>query len=72
VQSTLQYDVVTQQPQIEEVLLAYGFDLITDPAARQLFAPSVCLAQTCRLKGVPEDAFLAMISSVKRLCVCPL
>ena len=55
------YDVVTQHPQTEEVFLAFGFDLIRNPAARQVFARSVSLAQACRLKGVPEDEFLGAL-----------
>lgn len=52
------YEVVTHYPRTEKVFLAYGFDLITNPVARQVFARSVSLAQACRLKGVPEAEFL--------------
>jgi hypothetical protein len=49
------YDVVTRHPETEEVFLRYGFSLITNPAARRVFARSVSLAQACRLKGVALD-----------------
>jgi hypothetical protein len=52
------YDVITRYPQTEEVFLRFGFSLITNPAARQVFARSVSLAQACRLKGVATQQFL--------------
>jgi hypothetical protein len=52
------YDVVTRHPETEEVFLRYGFSLITNPAARRVFARSVSLAQACRLKGVALDEFV--------------
>jgi len=52
------YDVVTRHPETEEVFLRFGFSLITNPAARRVFARSVSLAQACRLKGVALEEFL--------------
>jgi hypothetical protein len=57
------YDVITRYPETEEVFLRYGFSLITNPAARRVFARSVSLAQACRLKGVPLNEFLAALNA---------
>jgi len=52
------FDVITRYPETEPVFLRYGFSLITNPAARRVFARSISLAQACRLKGVPQDEFI--------------
>jgi hypothetical protein len=52
------FDVITRYPETEQVFLRYGFSLITNPAARRVFARSISLAQACRLKGVPQDEFI--------------
>jgi hypothetical protein len=55
------YDVITRYPQTEEIFLQFGFSMITNPAARRVFARSISLAQACRLKAVPLDQFLGAL-----------
>ena len=57
------YDVITRYPETEEVFLRFGFSLITNPMARQVFARSVNLAQACRLKGVAMDEFVRALQA---------
>ena len=60
------YDVITRHPETAEIFLRYGFSLITNPAARHVFARSVSLAQACRLKGVPLNEFLEALQAKSR------
>jgi hypothetical protein len=64
-------DVITRYPETEEIFLRYGFSLITNPAARRVFARSVSLAQACRLKGVPLDEFLEALQAKSRTSPAP-
>jgi hypothetical protein len=60
------YDVISRYPQTEEVFLRFGFTLISNPLARQVFARSVSLAQACRLRGVSlEDLLEALREQIQ-------
>jgi hypothetical protein len=50
-------DIVQAYPETIPVFLEFGFSMIENPVARRTFARSVNLAQACRLKRVPFDAF---------------
>lgn len=65
------YDVITLNPETEEVFLRYGFSLIGNPVARRVFARSVTLAQACLLKGVCLDEFLGALQAKSRTSPAP-
>jgi len=52
-------DVIERYPQTRAIFLQFGFTLIDNPVARQVFARSVSIEQACRLKRVDCSEFLA-------------
>jgi hypothetical protein len=56
-------DVINCYPQTRPVFLQFGFSLIDNPIARQVFARSVSIEQACRLKHVDSVEFLCALAA---------
>ncbi|HXI39606.1 MAG TPA: DUF1858 domain-containing protein [Bryobacteraceae bacterium] len=54
-------DVIERYPQTRAIFLQFGFTVIDNPVARQVFARSVSIEQACRLKRVNCNEFLATL-----------
>jgi len=54
-------DVIERYAQTRALFLQFGFTLIDNPVARQVFARSVSIEQACRLKRVDCSEFLAAL-----------
>ena len=56
-------EVIDRYPQTRPVFLKFGFTMIDNPVARQVFARSVSLEQACRLKHVDCEKFLRALEA---------
>ena len=56
-------EVIDRYPQTRPVFLQFGFTMIDNPVARQVFARSVSIEQACRLKHVDCGEFLGALEA---------
>jgi hypothetical protein len=56
-------EVIDRYPQTRPVFLRFGFTMIDNPVARQVFARSVSIEQACRLKHVDCGEFLRALEA---------
>ena len=59
-------EVIDRYPQTRPVFLQFGFTMIDNPVARQVFARSVSIEQACRLKHVDCKEFLRALEARTR------
>lgn len=64
-------DVVERYPETTQVFLKFGFSMIENPVARQVFARSISLEQACRLKHVDRGEFIAALHTAARNAAKP-
>ena len=56
-------EVIDRYPQTRPIFLKFGFTMIDNPVAREVFARSVSLEQACRLKHVDCQEFLRALEA---------
>jgi hypothetical protein len=59
-------EVIDRYPHTRPVFLQFGFTMIDNPVARQVFARSVSIEQACRLKHVDCREFLRALEACTR------
>jgi hypothetical protein len=64
-------DVIDHYPETRSVFLQFGFTLIDNPIARQVFARSISIEQACRLKHVDSVEFLGRLRASVRTAEGP-
>jgi Domain of unknown function (DUF1858) len=63
-QDTKVFDVIENHPETVAVFLKFGFTMIENPMARQIFARSASLDQACRMKHVNCGDLLSALDEV--------